>query len=183
MNPSIAELMETIQQGGRLGGDLCRTSSGAAEARPGPGEHGHPRLRGGPGTRLPVTGEVFAEAEPSRARQPDDWQRFRAESLLGASLAGQKKYAEAEPLLLEGYRGMLTRREQIGAPAPPNGPFSFIRLGENPKKRPKSRKNYCGKTSGRIKGIASPVVFDTARSMGQTIGSYGHRDRPVSSAT
>ncbi len=66
----------------------------------------------------------FVEAEPlarealefNRKQQPDDWQRFRAESLLGASLAGQKKYAEAEPLLLEGYQGMLTRREQIGAP-------------------------------------------------------------------
>jgi hypothetical protein len=29
-----------------------------------------------------------------------DWQTFRAESLLGGSLAGQKKFAEAEPLLL-----------------------------------------------------------------------------------
>jgi hypothetical protein len=30
--------------------------------------------------------------------EPDDWQRFRAESLLSASLAGQEKYAEAEPI-------------------------------------------------------------------------------------
>jgi hypothetical protein len=50
----------------------------------------------------------FAESEPvareavemDRKKRPDNWQRFRAESLLGASLAGQKKYAEAEPLLL-----------------------------------------------------------------------------------
>ena len=55
----------------------------------------------------------FAESEPlarealefNQKKQPDDRQRFRAESLLGASLAGQKKYAEAEPLLLEGYQG------------------------------------------------------------------------------
>ena len=40
----------------------------------------------------------------------------RAESLLGASLAGQKKYAEAEPLLLDGYRGMSERRTSIGVP-------------------------------------------------------------------
>jgi hypothetical protein len=33
---------------------------------------------------------------------------------LGASLAGQKKYAEAEPLLLEGYQGMLIRKDQMG---------------------------------------------------------------------
>jgi len=47
-------------------------------------------------------------------RQPEDWQRFRAESLLGASLAGQKKYTEAEPLLLEGYQGMIVRKDRIG---------------------------------------------------------------------
>jgi len=66
----------------------------------------------------------FAEAEPlareavetDQKKQPDDWQRFRAESLLGASLAGQKKYAEAEPLLLEGYQGMLARKNRIGVP-------------------------------------------------------------------
>jgi hypothetical protein len=48
--------------------------------------------------------------------RPDVWQRFFAESLLGSSLAGQKKYAEAEPLLLEGYRGMEARKERIGIP-------------------------------------------------------------------
>lgn len=50
----------------------------------------------------------FAEAEPlareasefDRKKQPDDWHRFRAESLLGASFAGQKKDAEAESPLL-----------------------------------------------------------------------------------
>jgi eukaryotic-like serine/threonine-protein kinase len=66
----------------------------------------------------------FAESEPlarqavafDRKRRPDDWQRFRAESLLGASLAGQKKYDEAEPLLLGGYQGMAARKERIGVP-------------------------------------------------------------------
>jgi len=65
----------------------------------------------------------FAESEPlarealelNQKKQPDDWQRFRAESLLGASLAGEKKYAEAEPLLLEGYQGMLARKNLISA--------------------------------------------------------------------
>ena len=54
--------------------------------------------------------------EFNRKKQPDDWQRFRAESLLGASLAGQKKYVEAEPLLLEGYQGMAVRKDRIGVP-------------------------------------------------------------------
>ncbi|HKE28328.1 MAG TPA: serine/threonine-protein kinase, partial [Bryobacteraceae bacterium] len=51
-----------------------------------------------------------------RTKQPDDWQRFRAESLLGAGLSGQKRYAEAEPLLLEGYQGMLTRKGRMPVP-------------------------------------------------------------------
>jgi hypothetical protein len=54
----------------------------------------------------------FAASEPlareamelDRKIRPDGWQGFRAESLLGASLAGQKKYAEAEPLLIEAIR-------------------------------------------------------------------------------
>jgi hypothetical protein len=54
--------------------------------------------------------------ELDRKKRPDDWQRFRAESLLGASLAGQKKYPEAEPLLLEGYQGMLARKDRMGVP-------------------------------------------------------------------
>ncbi len=66
----------------------------------------------------------FTESEPlareamqtSRKKQPDDWQGFRAETLLGESLAGQKKYAEAEPLLLEGYQGMLARKDRIEVP-------------------------------------------------------------------
>jgi eukaryotic-like serine/threonine-protein kinase len=51
-----------------------------------------------------------------RKNRPDDWPRFRIESLLGASLSGQKRYAEAEPLLLEGYQGMVVRKARIGAP-------------------------------------------------------------------
>jgi|HubBroStandDraft_1064217.scaffolds.fasta_scaffold00898_7 serine/threonine protein kinase/Flp pilus assembly protein TadD len=66
----------------------------------------------------------FAEAEPlarealefNSKQRPDGWQRFRAESLLGASLAGQKKYAESEPLVLEGYSGMLARKDRIAVP-------------------------------------------------------------------
>jgi serine/threonine protein kinase len=66
----------------------------------------------------------FAKAEPLaresvefyRNQQPDDWQRFRAESLLGASLGGQKEYAEAERLLLEGYKGMMARKNRIAVP-------------------------------------------------------------------
>ena len=66
----------------------------------------------------------FAQSEPlarenlafAERALPDRWQRFRAASLLGASLAGQRKFAEAEPLLLEGYNGMLARKERMWAP-------------------------------------------------------------------
>jgi serine/threonine protein kinase len=51
-----------------------------------------------------------------RRTRPDDWKRFRAESVLGASLAGRKNYREAEPLLLEGYKGMLARETHISVP-------------------------------------------------------------------
>ena len=66
----------------------------------------------------------FSESEPlarealefTRKNQVADWQRFRAESLLGASLAGQKKYAEAEPLLVDGYQQMAARKKEISVP-------------------------------------------------------------------
>ncbi|HKU27813.1 MAG TPA: tetratricopeptide repeat protein, partial [Candidatus Sulfotelmatobacter sp.] len=44
----------------------------------------------------------------------DNWERYRAASLLGTSLARQKKYAEAELLLLQGYAGMLERKGRTG---------------------------------------------------------------------
>ena len=49
----------------------------------------------------------------SRKALPDDWRTFNARSLLGGSLLGQKKYAEAEPLLLSGYEGMKQREDKI----------------------------------------------------------------------
>jgi serine/threonine protein kinase len=41
--------------------------------------------------------------------QPDAWSTFVSKTQLGACLLGQKKYAEAEPLLKEGYDGMKQR--------------------------------------------------------------------------
>ncbi len=61
-------------------------------------------------------------------RLPDDWRRFRAMSLLGASLMGQaqalrttnvqtadEEFAEAEALLVQGYEGMKRREAKIPA--------------------------------------------------------------------
>jgi serine/threonine protein kinase/tetratricopeptide (TPR) repeat protein len=41
-----------------------------------------------------------------RANNPDSWTTFNAQSLLGGALLGQQKYAEAEPLLVQGYTGL-----------------------------------------------------------------------------
>jgi eukaryotic-like serine/threonine-protein kinase len=48
---------------------------------------------------------------------PDDWRTFNTRSLLGEALLGQKRYAEAEPLLLAGYEGLKGR----AAKAPMHG--------------------------------------------------------------
>lgn len=48
-----------------------------------------------------------------RKIQPDDWTTFDARSMLGAALLDQKKYPEAEQLLLSGYEGMKQRQAKI----------------------------------------------------------------------
>ena len=57
---------------------------------------------------------------------PAAWERANAAGMLGATLARQKRYADAEPLLISGYEGMATgkavnpnaasrmSREQVG---------------------------------------------------------------------
>jgi hypothetical protein len=45
--------------------------------------------------------------------RPGDWRRYNAESLLGAALSGQQRYADAEPLLLSGYAGLTQRKDTI----------------------------------------------------------------------
>jgi serine/threonine protein kinase len=50
-------------------------------------------------------------------QQPNAWTTFNTMSILGAALAAQKKYAEAEPFLLKGYQGLKERQKFI----PPQG--------------------------------------------------------------
>ncbi|HWG44506.1 MAG TPA: serine/threonine-protein kinase [Gemmataceae bacterium] len=45
--------------------------------------------------------------------QPNDWTTFNAKSLLGEALLDQKKYVDAEPLLLSGYKGMKQHEDKI----------------------------------------------------------------------
>jgi hypothetical protein len=45
--------------------------------------------------------------------EPNNWNRFGAEARLGACLLRQRKYAEAESLLLSAYRGMKAHQQGI----------------------------------------------------------------------
>jgi tetratricopeptide (TPR) repeat protein len=67
---------------------------------------------------------VLRQCLAIRAKKlPDDWQTSHTRSLLGGALLGQEKYAEAEPLLLEGYEGLKQREAKIL-------PAEKVRLGE-----------------------------------------------------
>jgi non-specific serine/threonine protein kinase/serine/threonine-protein kinase len=65
--------------------------------------------------------KAFPEVEPllreclaiRRKQMPDSWLTFNTQALLGGALLGQKKYAEAEPLLVKGYEGMKAREKTI----------------------------------------------------------------------
>jgi predicted Ser/Thr protein kinase len=67
--------------------------------------------------------QKYAEAETLLRDQlrllertaPDSWRRYASQSLLGFSVAVQGKYAEAEPLLLSAYQGLLQRQSTIPA--------------------------------------------------------------------
>jgi tetratricopeptide (TPR) repeat protein/tRNA A-37 threonylcarbamoyl transferase component Bud32 len=71
--------------------------------------------------RLLLTRAAFPEAETVlreclRIREkhiPDHWRAFNVRSMLGESLLGQNKYAEAESLLVRGYEGMKRREAMI----------------------------------------------------------------------
>ena len=56
----------------------------------------------------------------------DSWQRYHSQTLLGASLAGQQRYAEAEALLVSGQHGMLQRQAFI----PPQNRDVLPRAGQ-----------------------------------------------------
>jgi hypothetical protein len=60
--------------------------------------------------------------------QPDAWPTFIAQSVLGGALLGQKKYAEAEPLLLKGYQGLKAHANSIPPQARSGIPEAIERL-------------------------------------------------------
>jgi hypothetical protein len=73
--------------------------------------------------RLYVKRGRYGEAErlsratlAGQALKAGMWERSVLESILGASLAGQKSYAEAEPLLLSSYQTMRQQEPTTSAP-------------------------------------------------------------------
>ena len=82
--------------------------------------------------------EKFADAEAllretldiREKTQPDAWGTFNTMSQLGGALLGQKKYAEAEPLLLRGYEGLSRRKSAIPPEARDRLPEAIDRLVE-----------------------------------------------------
>jgi serine/threonine protein kinase/tetratricopeptide (TPR) repeat protein len=70
--------------------------------------------------------KYFVEAEPllreclalREKLEPDAWTTFNTQSMLGGALLGQKKYADAEPMLLKGYEEMKRREDKV----PKNNP-------------------------------------------------------------
>jgi serine/threonine protein kinase len=80
--------------------------------------------------------KVYAKAEPllreclaiREKYWPELWITFNTRSMLGGALLGQKKYAEAEPLLLSGYQGMKQRTKSIPAQGRARLPEAVDRL-------------------------------------------------------
>ena len=67
--------------------------------------------------------------------QPDLWSTFNKQSLLSGALLGQKKYAEAEPLLLSGDEGMKQRAKTIPPQAGTACPMPSIASSNSPPPR------------------------------------------------
>ncbi len=71
--------------------------------------------------RVRLKRQQYSEAESSlrealrgyEKSAAGEWERYNCQSLLGWSLAGQKKYAEAEPLVTAAYEGILQREATI----------------------------------------------------------------------
>ena len=59
---------------------------------------------------------------------PRAWRTFDVKSLLGASLVGQARYGEAQPLLLAGYEGLKEREAMIPASSKNRLPEALERL-------------------------------------------------------
>jgi tetratricopeptide (TPR) repeat protein len=63
-------------------------------------------------------------------KEPNAWTTFNTQSMLGGSLLRQKKFQDAEPLLLKGYEGMKAREKTTSPQAGAGIPEALDRLIE-----------------------------------------------------
>jgi eukaryotic-like serine/threonine-protein kinase len=79
--------------------------------------------------KWPEAEAVLRECLEIRATTaPDVWSRFSTMSQVGGSLLGQKKYSEAEPLVVAGYEGMKARETKIPAAGRPRLAEAAVRV-------------------------------------------------------
>jgi hypothetical protein len=121
---ALGSLARVLEQEGKLAeAEAVRREELAVERRLSGDEHRFVANSLAELTSLLLVEEKSAEAEPPareclsirEKKLPDDWSTFNARSMLGGSLLGQKKFSEAEPLLLAGYEGMKQRQDKIPA--------------------------------------------------------------------
>jgi serine/threonine protein kinase len=100
--PMLREVMEFVKK--QAGADSLPYAGQLAQL-------GHNLLQQNkPAEAEPVLRECLAIREK---KEPDGWLTFNAKSMLGGVFMAQKKYADAEPLLLQGYEGMREREAKI----------------------------------------------------------------------
>jgi tetratricopeptide (TPR) repeat protein len=63
-----------------------------------------------------------------RKIQPDDWSTFDTMSILGEALADQKKFADAEPMLVSGYEGLKQHEDTVPSQDKPHLKKALERL-------------------------------------------------------
>jgi serine/threonine-protein kinase len=125
LTKDLASLLERTGRG-TLAEPLFRDALEQARVRFGPANPQTAGIMASWGLSLIQQGK-WTEAEPvlreslaiRERNEPDEWPTFNTRSLLGGSLLGQKKYAEAEPLILSGYEGMKAREARIPPPGKP----------------------------------------------------------------
>ncbi|MBX9622484.1 MAG: tetratricopeptide repeat protein, partial [Gemmataceae bacterium] len=104
---------------------------------------GHEPGSPGLGGLLAAYGKILTDLDPAAAEpvlreclelreklNPTAWNTANAKSLLGGALVGLGRLAEAEPLLVAGYAGLLADRANIPPPAANNLPDAADRLVE-----------------------------------------------------
>ena len=79
------------------------------------------------GETEPLCRECLAIREK---KTPDHWRLFEARSLLGASLTGQRKFADAEPLLLSAYQSLKQPEDKLPTTVRPRLRAAIQRLAQ-----------------------------------------------------